>query len=202
MATPAIRPSASTPNRQRHSRFINRLTSWLLTHLRWDFVFQRPQHLLTRCARLHRVFVIEEPVFDDGPARLDVSVRQHGVHVVVPRFSACPPADAVALQARLLRDFLRDHRIRDYVLWYYTPMAMEFTRSLTAARGRLRLHGRALGVRRRAGRDATAGSKNCSHGLTSSSPAARRSTRASGTAIRMFTPSRAAWTWSTLRAAA
>ena len=27
-----------------------------LTHLRWDFVFQRPQHLLTRCARLHRVF--------------------------------------------------------------------------------------------------------------------------------------------------
>jgi UDP-galactopyranose mutase len=85
---------------------------------------------LTRCARRHRVFVIEEPVIDDGPARLDVSVRQHGVHVVVPRFSACPPAEAVAIQARLLRDFLRHHRIRDYVLWYYTPMAIEFTRSL------------------------------------------------------------------------
>ena len=102
-----------------------------LTHLRWDFVFQRPQHLLTRCARLHRVFVIEEPVVDDGPARLDVSVRQHGVHVVVPRLSACSPAEAVARQARLLGEFFSDHSIRDYVLWYDTPMAMEFTRSLT-----------------------------------------------------------------------
>jgi UDP-galactopyranose mutase len=102
-----------------------------LTHLRWDFVFQRPQHLLTRCARLHRVFVVEEPVADDGPARLDVSVRQHGIHVVVPRFGACSPTEAVALQAMLLRQLFCDHNIQDYVLWYYTPMAIEFTRSLT-----------------------------------------------------------------------
>jgi UDP-galactopyranose mutase len=94
-------------------------------------VFQRPQHLLTRCARRHRVFVIEEPLFDDGPARLDVSVRQHGIRVVVPRFPACPPGEAAALQAQLLRGLFRDHRIADYVLWYYTPMAMEFTRDLT-----------------------------------------------------------------------
>jgi UDP-galactopyranose mutase len=102
-----------------------------LTHLRWDFVFQRPQHLLTRCARRHRVFVIEEPVIDDGPPRLDVSVRQHGIHVVVPRFPARPSGESAALQAQLLRGFFRDHRIADYVLWYYTPMAMEFTRDLT-----------------------------------------------------------------------
>ncbi len=102
-----------------------------LTHLRWDFVFQRPQHLLTRCARRHRVFVIEEPVFDDGPPRLDLSVRQHGIHVVVPRFPTRPPGQSAALQAQLLRGFFRDHRIADYVLWYYTPMAMEFTRDLT-----------------------------------------------------------------------
>ncbi len=102
-----------------------------LTHLRWDFVFQRPQHLLTRCARRHRVFVIEEPVIDDGPPRLDVSVRQHGIHVVVPRVPARPSGESAALQAQLLRGFFRDHRIADYVLWYYTPMAMEFTRDLT-----------------------------------------------------------------------
>jgi UDP-galactopyranose mutase len=70
-------------------------------------------------------------VIDDGPTRLDVSVRQHGVHVVVPRFSACPPAASVARQARLLRELFSNHGIRDYVLWYYTPMAMEFTRGLT-----------------------------------------------------------------------
>src|SRR5947209_12200905 len=40
-----------------------------LSHLRWDFVYQRPQHLLSRCAQERRVFFIEEPVFHDGPAR-------------------------------------------------------------------------------------------------------------------------------------
>jgi hypothetical protein len=34
-----------------------------LSHLRWNFVFQRPQHLLTRLAQGRRVFFIEEPVF-------------------------------------------------------------------------------------------------------------------------------------------
>ncbi|WP_232373236.1 hypothetical protein [Pinibacter aurantiacus] len=33
------------------------------SHLRWNFVFQRPQHLLGRMAKQYRVFYIEEPVF-------------------------------------------------------------------------------------------------------------------------------------------
>jgi UDP-galactopyranose mutase len=102
-----------------------------LTHLRWDFVFQRPQHLLTRCARRHRVFVIEEPIVGEGPARFDVSVRQHGIHVAVPRLPEGMTPDAAAiLQSSLLRAFFREHRINDFVLWYYTPMAMAFTRHL------------------------------------------------------------------------
>jgi UDP-galactopyranose mutase len=103
-----------------------------LTHLRWDFVFQRPQHLLTRCARLHRVFVIEEPVADDtGPARFDVSIREQGIQIVVPRLPSGLDAQvSAALQATLLRQFFIGQRIRDYVLWYYTPMALPFTRDL------------------------------------------------------------------------
>ena len=31
-----------------------------LSHLRWDFVWQRPQHLVSRCARSRRVFFFEE----------------------------------------------------------------------------------------------------------------------------------------------
>src|SRR4051812_47102489 len=101
-----------------------------LSHLRWDFVFQRPQHLLTRCARLHRVFFVEEPLEGEGPARLDVHFRQ-GVSVLVPRLPpGLAPAAITALQARLLRQFLHEHRVKDYVLWYYTPMALEFTRHL------------------------------------------------------------------------
>ena len=102
-----------------------------LSHLRWDFVFQRPQHLLTRCARRHRVFVIEEPVVGEGPARFEVSVRQHGIRVAVPRLPEGLTVDAAdALQSSLLRAFFREHSISDYVLWYYTPMAIAFTRHL------------------------------------------------------------------------
>ena len=44
-----------------------------LSHLRWDFVFQRPQHLLSRCARDRRVFFVEEPIFTDGSSvRLEI----------------------------------------------------------------------------------------------------------------------------------
>ena len=37
------------------------------SHLRWDWVYQRPQHLLSRLARHWPVIVEEEPVFDDRP---------------------------------------------------------------------------------------------------------------------------------------
>ena len=37
-----------------------------VSHLRWNFVFQRPQHLMTRAAKQYRVFYVEEPVFGDA----------------------------------------------------------------------------------------------------------------------------------------
>src|ERR1041384_8308221 len=52
------------------------------SHLRWDFVYQRPQHLLSRCAQGRRVFFFEEPVYDGGPLRLEVKERGR-VRVVV-----------------------------------------------------------------------------------------------------------------------
>ena len=104
-----------------------------LSHLRWDFVFQRPQHLLTRCARTHRVFFVEEPVRSDGAARLDVAIRQHGIRVLVPRLpGGLSAADAWSVQSKLLRDYFSEQRVTDYLLWYYTPMALTFTRDLAA----------------------------------------------------------------------
>ena len=42
------------------------------SHLRLDFVYQRPQHLLTRFARERRVFFVEEPIYDNGSMRLEM----------------------------------------------------------------------------------------------------------------------------------
>ena len=54
-----------------------------LSHLRWNFVFQRPQHLMTRCASDRRVFFVEEPVHEGNSPRLELQ-RAGGVIVVVP----------------------------------------------------------------------------------------------------------------------
>jgi len=104
-----------------------------LSHLRWDFVYQRPQHLLSRCARDRRVFFFEEPFYtDDGP-RLDVRRSEEGVYVVVPhlpeRARGNSEEEEALLQALLARLFA-EYRVREHALWYYTPMAVAWTRHL------------------------------------------------------------------------
>jgi glycosyltransferase involved in cell wall biosynthesis len=103
-----------------------------VSHLRWDFVFQRPQHLLTRAARNGRVFYIEEPRFGNGPPSLDVQQREPGLHLAVPLLPAdLTPSERVALQAEMLTQCLDAHGLREFVLWYYTPMALAFTHHLS-----------------------------------------------------------------------
>ncbi|MGH9768598.1 MAG: glycosyltransferase family 1 protein [Blastocatellia bacterium] len=100
-----------------------------LSHLRWDFVYQRPQHLMSRSACERRVFFVEEPVFDAKAPKLDISRRDCGVVVVAPRLpEGLSDAEVAAIQQSLLLDELfMEHDISDYILWYYTPMAMAFT---------------------------------------------------------------------------
>jgi glycosyltransferase involved in cell wall biosynthesis len=104
-----------------------------LSHLRWDFVYQRPQHLMSRFARQRRVYFVEEPTFgDDGPTRLDVSRREHGLRVLTPRLpQGMSGEQAEQAQRQLLAKLFADEQISQYVLWYYTPMAMAFTAHLT-----------------------------------------------------------------------
>ena len=95
-------------------------------------MFQRPQHLLTRCASECRVYYVEEPFFDaiDWP---ELRLEQSGkVTVVVPHLRpGGTDEENCALLRRLLDQLLLSEEITDYVLWYYTPMAMGFTDHLT-----------------------------------------------------------------------
>jgi UDP-galactopyranose mutase len=102
-----------------------------LSHLRWDFVFQRPQHLLLRCARERRVFFVEEPIFGEGAPRLDVSRREEGVFVVVPHLPhGLDEATVERLQQAFIEQLFAQMEIHNHLLWYYTPMAIEWTRHL------------------------------------------------------------------------
>src|SRR5690349_20043880 len=57
-----------------------------VSHLRWDFVFQRPQHLMTRWAKHARVFYVEEPIEHDGDQpRLEVRPYNEQLTVAAPR---------------------------------------------------------------------------------------------------------------------
>jgi len=101
-----------------------------LSHLRWNFVYQRPHHLMSRFARQQRVYFVEEPVFEPGiAAHLGLSITAEGVFVVVPHLpEALSPEGRRDALERLLGMLLRDSA--GYVFWYYTPMALEFTRRL------------------------------------------------------------------------
>ncbi|MGE5655251.1 MAG: UDP-galactopyranose mutase [Actinomycetota bacterium] len=100
-----------------------------LSHLRWNFVYQRPQHLLTRCARSQRVFFVEEPIFSpDAIGNIEITKQECGVWVVVPHLpTGLSDEEVNATQQLLIDNLLADYQIQNYICWYYTPMAVAFT---------------------------------------------------------------------------
>lgn len=104
------------------------------SHLRWNFVYQRPQHLLSRSAKERRVFYVEEPIFtNDQLAQVDLRMQECGVCVVVPRLPRGLSEDEItAVQKVLIDELFHDCGIGDCILWYYTPMALPFTRHFNA----------------------------------------------------------------------
>lgn len=101
------------------------------SHLRWDFVFQRPQHLMTRFSRAGRVFFVQEPIFDASNPRLHISRRQPNLWVIQPHLAVgSSPQESEQAQQWLVNELLNDYQIREYVGWYYTPMALGFTAHL------------------------------------------------------------------------
>ena len=95
----------------------------VLSHLRWDFVFQRPQHLMTRAAASYEVVFFEEPLVEDGAEpRLDRFQRGDVLVLrpVLPR--GLSPEMSVASQRTLLDAAMAPRAGRPLVLWFYSPM--------------------------------------------------------------------------------
>ena len=105
------------------------------SHLRWGFVFQRPNHLMVRFARRQRTFFVEEPRFENGltEPRMDVIREPGGPFVCVPWLPEGTPERArEGIQRRLLRRLMRERAVRPQVLWFYTPMMLPLAEGLSA----------------------------------------------------------------------
>ena len=100
-----------------------------LSHLRWDFVFQRPQHLLTRAARRgFDVVFLEEPIFGAETTRLETRTTPEGITIAVPHLPH--GADAPAAQRAMLDALVASRRGGRLIAWFYTPMALSFAAHL------------------------------------------------------------------------
>lgn len=103
------------------------------SHLRWDFVFQRPQHLLSRSAKDRPVYVFEEPVYAETTeaARLDLrTCEKSGVVVAQPHLPSSLYGHERETLKGLLDGMVNARRLRRPVAWYYTPMMLPFSRHL------------------------------------------------------------------------
>ena len=102
------------------------------SHLRWDFVYQRPQHLMSRFAKHYRVFYIEEPVFHTEPDRCQLRLSEENVWIVTPMLQENSPEElpVAARQKQLINRLIRDKKIKKYICWFYTPMALKFCNHL------------------------------------------------------------------------
>ncbi|HKO89289.1 MAG TPA: glycosyltransferase family 1 protein [Burkholderiales bacterium] len=105
------------------------------SHLRWNFVYQRPQHLLSRAARDYEVYFFEEPIFEGtGEARLELSEQPEGITVATPILpQGMEEAKILRAQRKLVDDLVAQLGKRPRLCWYYTPMMLPFTKHIDAA---------------------------------------------------------------------
>jgi glycosyltransferase involved in cell wall biosynthesis len=102
------------------------------SHLRWGFVFQRPNHLLTRFSKHQRVFFIEEPVFNDAEEKLHIENYNDNLFVVTPYLKhGLKESELIEKQQKYVNILLLEMKVNRYFSWYYTPMALAFTSHLS-----------------------------------------------------------------------
>ncbi|MFB9243671.1 glycosyltransferase [Massilia antarctica] len=100
-------------------------TMVVFCHLRWDFVYQRPQQLMSRLAQFYRIVVVEEPFFHEGESFLKTYSPCANITVVQPHTPVHAPGfhdEQIAVLQPLLSAFLPQDE--DPVVWFYTPLAL------------------------------------------------------------------------------
>ncbi len=104
----------------------------VLSHLRWDFVYQRPQHLMSRAAAQHRLLFIEEPMVGDsfGMERREVEPNLVVARPLVPAGTDDRAAEAFVADA--VPELVAEWRQDRLVVWHYSVLAEPLSRRLDA----------------------------------------------------------------------
>lgn len=102
------------------------------SHLRWDFVFQRPQHLLTRWSKEIPVFYIEEPMFGDFEVNyLKARAYNDNLTIITPHIQAESGENEIQQYLEdAVKKLIKWNNITDYLFWYITPMALPFSKNM------------------------------------------------------------------------
>ena len=97
------------------------------SHLRWDFVYQRPQHLMKRLGKQFRIFFIEEPVSHQGADGYRIRPAEKNVWAVTPllKDDNADRLSRAARQRQIVSSLFIDKKIQKHIAWYYTPMALK-----------------------------------------------------------------------------
>lgn len=110
-------------------------TILVFSHLRWNFVYQRPQHLLSRLARDYRIIFMEEPMTGSSSNFLEHISACKGVEILRPHITGTAVGfddENVELLQEMLASYLLANNIDDYAAWLYTPMALPIAKRLSA----------------------------------------------------------------------
>lgn len=104
------------------------------SHLRWNFVYQRPQHLLSRLAAKRPVVFIEEPEFDaGGPPRWERSSPSSNLTVYRPRTPVAAAGfhgDQLPVVEPMMAELREELGAANLLTWLYTPMALPLALAL------------------------------------------------------------------------
>ena len=99
------------------------------SHLKWDFVYQRPQHLMSRFAKEYPVYFIEEPIIHDKADSYSLHSPEENIYVV--KLYVCNSNLQYDQQLQqLLTLFIEEQKIEKFISWYYSPMFTSFTTHL------------------------------------------------------------------------
>lgn len=93
----------------------------VFSHLRWDFVFQRPQYIVSKLAKQNRILFVEEPIpflpFDRGTSSL--FRPQKNITVLQPKIAVEHIKQDLPL---LIAKQIREQHIQNPILWFFSPV--------------------------------------------------------------------------------